>query len=190
MRRTTLTTGGWTWCTVGRIHRPRSASRKNPFRSSPSLALALEVDYLPGREAGFANSPRVSRGIISSALCRAFPESWDIDNPAKLSEWKRRDAFEVWSACFDSSRWRRVKLLISSAMRICEKIRHPACAVHRRFYSLFLEAAKKVGTAVRQHRRLQKSCRRFIPAVNPLNWRFKEYSDHVRLRRSATPTWG
>jgi histidinol-phosphatase (PHP family) len=28
-------------------------------------------------------------------------ESWDIDNPAKLSEWKKRDAFEVWSVYFD-----------------------------------------------------------------------------------------
>ena len=28
-------------------------------------------------------------------------ESWDIDNPKKLSEWKKRDPWEVWSAYFD-----------------------------------------------------------------------------------------
>jgi histidinol-phosphatase (PHP family) len=44
-------------------------------------------------------------------------DAWDIDNPAKLSEWKKRDAFEVWQIYFD-------RLTLAAESKLFEIIGH------------------------------------------------------------------
>ena len=105
---------------------PKSGSRKRIFRNSPSASRWKWI-ICPATRIGFANSPRGIRGIISSARVHYVSDSWDIDNPAKLSEWKKRDAFEVWSVYFERlTHGGGIKIVRNHRPRgFAEKIRHP-----------------------------------------------------------------
>src|SRR5208337_5326746 len=71
-------------------------------RAWPALTikLALEVDYLPGREDWSRNLADRYPWDYFIGSVHYVSENWDIDNPHKLSEWKSRDPFEVWTAYF------------------------------------------------------------------------------------------
>jgi histidinol-phosphatase (PHP family) len=66
-----------------------------------SIKLALEVDYLPGQENWIRQLAARHPWDYFIGSVHYVSETWDIDNPAKLSEWKKRDPFEVWSAYFN-----------------------------------------------------------------------------------------
>ena len=72
--------------------------------------------FCPATRIGSANLPRGIRGI-TSWLVHYVSDNWDIDNPAKLSEWKHRDAFEVWTAYFD-------RLTMAAESKLFEIIGH------------------------------------------------------------------
>ena len=85
------------------------------------------MDYLPGHEDWIRELAARHPWDYFIGSVHYVSESWDIDNPAKLSEWKKRDAFEVWSAYFD-----RLTLAAESRLfeiighcRSAEEIRHP-----------------------------------------------------------------
>jgi histidinol-phosphatase (PHP family) len=59
------------------------------------------VDYLPGQEEWIRELASLHPWDYFIGSVHYVSESWDIDNPNKLSEWKKRDAFEVWSVYFD-----------------------------------------------------------------------------------------
>ena len=65
------------------------------------IRLAMEVDYLPGQEEWIRELAARHPWDYFIGSVHYVSDSWDIDNPAKLSEWKKRDAFEVWQAYFD-----------------------------------------------------------------------------------------
>ena len=77
------------------------ASVERARREHPSLSikLALEVDYLPGQEEWIRQLAALHPWdyFIGSVH---YVGTWDIDNPRKLSEWKKHDPFEVWSMYF------------------------------------------------------------------------------------------
>jgi len=66
-----------------------------------TIRLGLEVDYLPGQEDWIRRLATRHPWDYFIGSVHYISDSWDIDNPAKLTEWKKRDAFEVWSAYFD-----------------------------------------------------------------------------------------
>ena len=66
-----------------------------------TIRLALEVDYLPGYEDWIRELAARHPWDYFIGSVHYVSDSWAIDNPQKLSEWKNRDAFEVWSAYFD-----------------------------------------------------------------------------------------
>ena len=66
-----------------------------------TIRLALEVDYLPGQEEWIRELAQMHPWDYFIGSVHYVSESWAIDNPEKLSEWKKRDAFEVWSVYFD-----------------------------------------------------------------------------------------
>lgn len=72
-------------------------------RAHPSLKilLALEVDYLPGQEDWIRELAAFHPWDYFIGSVHYVSNSWDIDNPSKLSEWRKHDAFEVWSMYFD-----------------------------------------------------------------------------------------
>lgn len=132
-----------------------------------TIRLALEVDYLPGHEDWIRElAARHPWDYFIGSVHYVF-DSWDIDNPAKRSEWNRRDLFEVWSAYFD-------RLTMAAASGLFEIIGHadlpkkfgrrPArdCTpLHKKF----LAAAKKSGCAIELNTAgLRRDCREIYPS--------------------------
>ena len=56
-----------------------------------SIKLALEVDYLPGHEEWIRELAGLHPWDYFIGSVHYISESWDIDNPNKLSEWKKRE---------------------------------------------------------------------------------------------------
>jgi histidinol-phosphatase (PHP family) len=66
-----------------------------------TIKLSLEVDYLPGHEEWIRELAMRHPWDYLIGSVHYVSDSWAIDNPSKLSEWKHRDAYEVWSAYFE-----------------------------------------------------------------------------------------
>src|SRR5882724_2730712 len=65
-----------------------------------TIKLALEVDFMPGQEPWIRKlATRHPWDYFIGSV--HYVGSWDIDNPRKLSEWKKHDPYEVWSMYFD-----------------------------------------------------------------------------------------
>src|SRR4051812_11103170 len=72
-------------------------------RDHPTLVikLALEVDYIPGQEDWIRDLAARHPWDYLIGAVHYVSDSWDMDNPKKVSEWKRSNVFEVWSTYFD-----------------------------------------------------------------------------------------
>jgi histidinol-phosphatase (PHP family) len=72
-------------------------------RNHPQLAikLAMEVDYLPGHEDWIRELAGRHPWDYLIGSVHYVSDSWDLDNPKKVFEWKKRDPYEVWSVYFD-----------------------------------------------------------------------------------------
>jgi HisJ family histidinol phosphate phosphatase len=65
------------------------------------IKLALEVDYIPGHEQWIRDlAGRYSWDYFIGSV-HYISDSWDVDNPKKISEWKKRDPLEVWTIYFE-----------------------------------------------------------------------------------------
>ncbi len=132
-----------------------------------TIRLALEVDYLPGHEDWIRQLAARHPWDYFIGSVHYVSDSWDIDNPAKLSEWKARDAFEVWSAYFE-------RLTRAAESRLFEIIGH--ADLPKKFglrpaqdctplYEAFLDAAVKAGCAIELNTAgLRKDCREIYPS--------------------------
>ena len=155
---------------------PKSGSRKRRFRNSPSGSRWKWI-ICPATKIGSANWPRGIRGIISSAACITSPIRGTLTIPAKLSEWKNRDAFEVWRFISSGSRRRRNQnCLKSSATRICRKNSASARRrIARRFTKNFWHAAAEAGCAIELNTAgLRKDCREIYPSREILELAFQK----------------
>lgn len=65
------------------------------------IRLALEVDYLPGQEEWIRDLAAMHPWDYFIGSVHYVSQSWAIDNPSQLSEWKKHDAYEVWAMYFD-----------------------------------------------------------------------------------------
>jgi histidinol-phosphatase (PHP family) len=145
----------------------------------PQLAirLALEVDYLPGHEDWIRELAARHPWDYFIGSVHYVSDNWDIDNPAKLSEWKNRDAFEVWSAYFE-------RLTMAAESKLFEIIGHadlPKKFGHRPtrdctpLYERFLTAAKISGCAIELNTAgLRKDCREIYPSREILRLAFQK----------------
>jgi histidinol-phosphatase (PHP family) len=134
----------------------------------PQLAirLALEVDYLPGQEDWIRELAKRHPWDYFIGSVHYVSDSWDIDNPAKLSEWKKRDAFEVWKIYFE-------RLAMAASTGLFEIIGH--CDLPKKFgirpkqdctplYRHFLAAAARAGCAIELNTAgLRKDCKEIYP---------------------------
>ena len=66
-----------------------------------TIRLALEVDYLPGHEAWIRDLAARHPWDYLIGSVHYVSDTWAVDSPHKLSEWKNRDPFEVWSIYFE-----------------------------------------------------------------------------------------
>ena len=110
-----------------------------------TIRLALEVDYLPGHEDWIRELAARHPWDYFIGSVHYVSDSWAIDNPHKLSEWKNRDAYEVWAVYFE-------RLTHGGGIGLFEIIGHadlPKKFGHRPsqdctpLYEKFLDAAKK-----------------------------------------------
>jgi len=76
---------------------------KKARRDHPTLVikLALEVDYIPGQEDWIRDLAARHPWDYLIGAVHYVSDSWDMDNPKKVSQWKRSNVFEVWSTYFD-----------------------------------------------------------------------------------------
>jgi histidinol-phosphatase (PHP family) len=137
-------------------------------RAFPGLTikLALEVDYLPGREDWIRDLARRHPWDYFIGSVHYVSETWAIDNPHRISEWKNRDPFEVWSLYFE-------RLAMAAQSGLFDIIGHADLCKRFCFYprqdctplfERFLQAARKHGVAIELNTAgLRKDCKEIYP---------------------------
>jgi histidinol-phosphatase (PHP family) len=138
-------------------------------RAFPDLVikLALEVDYIPGYEDWVRDLARRHPWDYLIGSVHYVSESWAIDNPHRLSEWKGRDPWEVWSAYFE-------RLTMAAGSGLFDIIGHADLCKKFCFYpkqdctplfTRFLEAAKRHDVAMELNTAgLRKDCQEIYPS--------------------------
>jgi histidinol-phosphatase (PHP family) len=156
------------------VEKVRRAQREFPRLT---IRLGLEVDFMPGHEAWISELAARHPWDYFIGSVHYVSETWDIDNPKKLSEWKRRDAFEVWQAYFD-------RLALAAESGLFEIIGHadlpkkfgirPAQDC-RPLYEKFLTAAARAGCAIELNTAgLRKECEEIYPSRELLEIAFRQ----------------
>ena len=145
------------------VEKVRRAQKEFP---QLTIRLGLEVDYLPGYEDWIKQLAARHPWDYFIGSVHYVSETWAVDNPYKLSEWKNRDPWEVWSVYFD-------RLTMAAATGFFEIIAHadlPKKFGHRPkqdctpLYAQFLDAAKKHNCAIELNTAgLRKDCREIYP---------------------------
>ena len=155
------------------------AKVRHAQKAFPRLAirLALEVDFLPGQEDWIRRLAARHPWDYFIGSVHYVSDSWDIDNPAKLSEWRKRNPFEVWTTYFE-------RLTLASASGLFDIIGH--ADLPKKFgirpaqdctplYEMFLEAAAVAGCAIELNTAgLRKDCREIYPGHELLRIAFKK----------------
>jgi histidinol-phosphatase (PHP family) len=142
-----------------------------------TIRLALEVDYLPGHEDWIRYLAARHPWDYFIGSVHYVSDSWAIDDPQKLAEWRHRDSFEVWSAYFE-------RLAKAAATGLFEIIGHadlPKKFGHRPtrdctpLYERFLAVAKKHNCAIELNTAgLRKDCREIYPSRETLELAFQK----------------
>ncbi len=142
-----------------------------------TIRLALEVDYLPGHEDWIRQLAARHPWDYFIGSVHYVSESWDIDNPAKLSEWKKRDAFEVWQLYFE-------RLTLAAESKLFEIIGH--ADLPKKFgirpqqdctplYDKFLNAVAQADVAIELNTAgLRKECKEIYPSRALLELAFQK----------------
>jgi histidinol-phosphatase (PHP family) len=142
-----------------------------------TIRLALEVDYLPGHEDWIRGLAARHPWDYLIGSVHYVSDDWAIDNPQKISEWKKRDAFEVWSIYFE----RLTKAAETGFFEIIGHVdlpkkfdRRPTsdCAP---LYKKFLDAAKKNNCVIELNTAgLRKDCKEIYPSRQILELAFQK----------------
>jgi len=138
-------------------------------RDHPQLTIkiALEVDFIPGQEDWIRQLAARHPWDYLIGAVHYVSEAWDLDNPKKISEWKHRDPFEVWSAYFD-------RLTMAAESGFFDIIAHADLCKKFCFYpkedctplfNRLLKAIKSGGLAMELNTAgLRKECREIYPS--------------------------
>jgi len=138
-------------------------------RDHPSLVikLALEVDYFPGGEDWVRELAARHPWDYLIGSVHYVSDSWAVDNPAQLSQWKNREPMEVWSAYFE-----RLTLAAESGLfdiighaDLCKKFAIYPQQDCTPLFTRFLQAVKRNGLALEINTAgLRKDCREIYPS--------------------------
>jgi histidinol-phosphatase (PHP family) len=145
------------------VEKVRKAQRDFP---NLQIKLALEVDFLPGHEDWIRDLAARHPWDYFIGSVHYVSDSWAVDDPSKLSDWKNRDPFEVWSVYFE-------RLTMAAESGLFEIIGHADlpkkfCFVPKqdctKLFTRFLDAAKKSETAIELNTAgLRKDCKEIYP---------------------------
>jgi histidinol-phosphatase (PHP family) len=138
-------------------------------RDHPALVikLALEVDYLPGYEDWIRRLTELHPWDYLIGSVHYISESWAIDSPYQLSQWKSRDPWQVWSAYFE-----RLAMAAASGLfdiighaDLCKKFCFYPTADCTPLFRRFLQAAKQARVAIELNTAgLRKDCKEIYPS--------------------------
>jgi len=136
-----------------------------------TIRLALEVDYLPGQEEWIRELAARHPWDYFIGSVHYISDSWAVDNPNQLSEWKKRDVWEVWSAYFE----RLTQAAETGLFQILGHADLPKKFGQRpqrdctSLYERLLSAAQKRGCAIELNTAgLRKDCREIYPSLDIL----------------------
>jgi histidinol-phosphatase (PHP family) len=142
-----------------------------------TIKLALEVDFLPGHQDWIRDLAARHPWDYFIGSVHYVSDSWAIDDPQKLSEWKNRDSFEVWQIYFE-------RLTKAAESKLFEIIGHadlPKKFGHRPgqdctpLYETFLNSAKKNNCAIELNTAgLRKACKEIYPSREILQLAFQK----------------
>jgi histidinol-phosphatase (PHP family) len=142
-----------------------------------TIRLAMEVDYLPGHEDWIRELAARHPWDYFIGSVHYVSDSWAIDDPQKLSEWNKRDSFEVWGIYFE-------RLTMAAESKLFEIIGHadlPKKFGHKPnqnctpLYEKFLDAARKSGCAIELNTAgLRKECKEIYPSREILKLAFQK----------------
>ena len=146
------------------VRRVEQARREHP---NLTIKLALEMDFIPGQEDWIRELAARHPWDYLIGSVHYVSDTWDMDNPKKISEWKSRDPWEVWSIYFD-----RLTQSVESGLfeiighaDLCKKF---AIYPQRDCTPLFrrlLTAAKKHDVAMELNTAgLRKDCKEIYPS--------------------------
>jgi len=146
------------------VEKVRRAQREFP---QLKIKLGLEVDYIPGHEDWIRQLAARHPWDYFIGSVHYVSGSWDLDNPKKLSEWRNRDPFEVWTAYFE-----RLKMAAESQLfdtighaDLCKKF----CFIPKEdctpLFERFLQAAAMNDVAIEINTSgLRKDCKEMYPS--------------------------
>lgn len=131
------------------------------------IKLALEVDYLPGHEEWIRELAARHPWDYLIGSVHYVSDSWAVDNPESIANWKDRDPYEVWSIYFD-------RLAQAADSQLFEIIAHADLPKKFKIYpqqdcaplfNRFLETAQKKNVAIELNTAgLRKECREIYPS--------------------------
>ncbi len=146
------------------VEKVQRARRDHP---ALSIKLGLEVDYLPGHEDWIRTLAARHRWDYFIGSVHYVSDTWAVDDPSRLADWKGRDPFEIWSLYFD-------RLTAAASSGLFDIIGH--ADLPKKFgirpqqdcaplYRPFLEAAAKSNTAIELNTAgLRKDCAEIYPS--------------------------
>ena len=138
-------------------------------RAHPNLSikLALEVDYLPGYEGWIRDLAARHPWDYFIGSVHYVSDSWAIDNPQTIFQWKNRDPMEVWTAYFE-------RLTLAAESGLFDIIGHADLCKKFCFYPKedctplfmrFLQAAQRKGVAIELNTAgWRKDCKEMYPS--------------------------
>jgi histidinol-phosphatase (PHP family) len=145
------------------VEKVRQAQMDHP---QLSIRLSLEVDYLPGHEDWIRELAAKHPWDYLIGSVHYVSDSWAIDDPQRISEWKHRDPFEVWSTYFE-------RLTMAADSKFFDIIGHADLPKKFGFvpnqsctplFQQFLSAAQKAEVAVELNTAgLRKDCKEIYP---------------------------
>ena len=145
------------------IEQVEKARRDHP---QLNIKIALEMDYIPGMEDWIRELAARHPWDYLIGAVHYVSDTWDLDNPTKVAEWKRRDVFEVWSEYFE----RLTRAAESGFFNIiahadlCKKFCFYPEQDCSPLFNRLLQAIKKHGLAMELNTAgLRKDCREIYP---------------------------
>jgi histidinol-phosphatase (PHP family) len=146
------------------VAKVRRAQREYP---QLQIKLSLEVDFIPGYEDWIEQLAARHPWDYLIGSVHYVSESWDLDNPQKLSEWRKRDPFEVWTTYFE-----RLTLAAESQLfdiighaDLCKKFCFVPTQDCTHLYKAFLQSAGRNDIAIEINTAgLRKDCREMYPS--------------------------
>jgi histidinol-phosphatase (PHP family) len=156
------------------VEKVRKAQRDHP---NLTIKLAMEVDYLPGHEDWIRELAARHPWDYLIGSVHYVSDSWDLDNPKKISEWEKRDPLEVWTAYFERlTRMAECELfeIIGHAdlpKKFCYYPKQDCTALFERL----LQAAKDHRAAIELNTAgLRKDCKEIYPSRQILQLAFQK----------------